>query len=717
VSFVLQLKAEAKATASIIRSIFDVCIFIALYKQVLTLLQRIENIPTVYERLRHITLRLTDELENVAEAGSNFKTKSVRNAMNRLIELIVNATHEISNHYSQSKPSKSCISPNLPSLTFPLVLVVKDFFSPRSDQIDTLIRDLENHKETIRDAFLTEIQGGVARANSALNQVLLHQDEGREKQNRKLLRLLTPPKESMFFGKPECLEGTRRSMLADVRKWSEDATRVSNLFWLYGVAGCGKSTLAASASRIFEERLAGSFFCKRDEVTRRDPVQLIRSVAFHLATKHPAFKRVLCDVLQESDIFVNEDLDSQFERLLRKPLQRCENLVESSPVIFVIDALDECGDSDKLSGLLLEVMDLAPCLLFFITSRDLPGIRWNLTKIEHRVEEHDLFQFDAHDDIRVYINHQLSEEGRLADLRPFATTEMVDILVFKSQGLFIWMYTVVDFLIKVEVGKLETLEGILRSENTIESEAALDSLYRTVLENASGSTKTGKGIVRFIIGFILITSPNALLTMSALHAFLPHYLSVLETEFIAVFKKLLPVLIIGRDGLVRVYHISFLDFSSKKSRCLDFFMDASELHLVMATGCLEIMENGSRNARRQKTVPSGLKFNICKLETSHIPNSQVTDLNERIAKFISPELRYSCVYWMEHLQRASLGTCESHISNSLFRLLCTTRSLFWIEIMSLLGRLHAARAILVQLRSEAKVWYTFFYESTKLTTL
>ncbi|TFK63896.1 WD40 repeat-like protein [Pluteus cervinus] len=70
-----------------------------------------------------------------------------------------------------------------------------------------------------------------------------------------------------------------------------------------------------------------------------------------------------------------------------------------------------------------------------------------------------------------------------------------------------------------------------------------------------------------------------------------------------------------------------------------------------------------------------LKFNICNLETSHIPNTQVQDLDQRISVYISQELQYCSQYWAYHLiQSGSYSVmCESVLS----QLLINLKTIFW----------------------------------------
>jgi hypothetical protein len=74
-----------------------------------------------------------------------------------------------------------------------------------------------------------------------------------------------------------------------------------------------------------------------------------------------------------------------------------------------------------------------------------------------------------------------------------------------------------------------------------------------------------------------------------------------------------------------------------------------------------------------------LKFNICELESSHLANSDVPDLESRIAEHISPTLSYACIYWDDHLEHVSF---EDHLFKKL-QSLFETKFLFWLEVLSI----------------------------------
>lgn len=607
------------------------------------------------------------------------------------------------------------------------MLFVNELASPRREAIVELEEELEQHKMAIAQAFLVEVRSGIADVQYGVDEVKEGVSTARievaavqkdvqtlrsnvdEEKNKKLLDKLLPPADSRFYGKVACLEGTRTNILDAIERWvhadNSDAQAVPpRLFWLHGVAGCGKSTVAVSVCQRLASQLAGSFFCKRDQDERRSGVRLFWAIAFYLAQVNATYREKLLVPLREADTLLDLDLDTQVNRILIQPLTGARDNPTTSAFI-VIDALDECNDSERVTQNLTRVLEIAPWVRFIMTSRDLPEIRDALTRLGNIKEQHDLFQYDAREDIGAYLRSQFLPRAPLAEVRPYVDEEEIAVLVDRSQGLFIWIHTVVRFVGDTRIGKLDVLESILKLERAAESESALDSIYRIVLENAAGSSTTSRNIVRLIIGLILVTSTNNPLPPDALYAFLPSDISALRTEFNTILQLLSPVLIINKNG-IRVYHTSFLDFSSHESRCGEaFYTSQRDLNATMATGCLEIMDSGTRSRKRRlksdKSERSGLKFNICHLESSFLTNAEVTDLEERRNSCITPELLYSSTFWLEHIQRAEITNSTSEYREKTVEmvqdLLCTERALFWLEVLSINDKLTVARSLLTQI--------------------
>jgi polynucleotide 5'-kinase involved in rRNA processing len=54
------------------------------------------------------------------------------------------------------------------------------------------------------------------------------------------------------YGRTVCLPGTGQEVLGFVIEWVTRPTRYSNVLWMYGLAGSGKSTLSTTVANYFQ---------------------------------------------------------------------------------------------------------------------------------------------------------------------------------------------------------------------------------------------------------------------------------------------------------------------------------------------------------------------------------------------------------------------------------------------------------------------------------
>ena len=145
-----------------------------------------------------------------------------------------------------------------------------------------------------------------------------------------------------------CLRGTRKDVLRDIEHWLT-RKRDRRVFWLNGLAGTGKSTIAQTfAETTFADgKLGASFFCSRDFEDRSNLHKIFPTLAFQLACQYPRFRKKLLRVLKERPNVGQESLCSQMEKLIVEPLE-----ATGIPTLIIIDALDECKDGNPTSAIL-----------------------------------------------------------------------------------------------------------------------------------------------------------------------------------------------------------------------------------------------------------------------------------------------------------------------------------------------------------------------------
>ena len=165
-----------------------------------------------------------------------------------------------------------------------------------------------------------------------------------------------------------CLTGSRESVLNEIERWTEDRD-ASPVFWLNGLAGTGKSTIAQTvAERMFAgNRLGASFFCSRGFEDRSNLQLIFPTLAFQLSQEYSAFRTSLVPLLQSNPDVIHQSLQDQVQIFLVEPLRSA-----GVSTVIVIDALDECRDEDPESAMLLVLgksVPQIPGVKFIITSR------------------------------------------------------------------------------------------------------------------------------------------------------------------------------------------------------------------------------------------------------------------------------------------------------------------------------------------------------------
>ena len=400
-----------------------------------------------------------------------------------------------------------------------------------------------------------------------------------------------------------CLRGTRETVLSEIESWTKDFNK-SPVFWLNGLAGTGKSTIAQTvAERVFADGLLGaSFFCSRDFEDRSDLHFIFPTIAFQLAHKYPDFRDYLVSLLQSNPDVVDESLYSQMERLIVEPLQSA-----GLSTVIVIDALDECKDEEPSSAILSVLgrfVKQIPMVKFFITGRPEPRIKTGF-RLPLLIESTDVFVLhDVHpslinDDIRLFLKHELSELAQRRRLDGWPSDKDLDVLCRRASGLFVYAVASVKFLdSKAQLPKrqLEIIADLPEctgheGKTRINSKTTLDSLYTSILELAFGEEDPEVcSRVRSTIGAVV-------LLVNALPPTAIADLIGLDPEEVTLFLTLVQSLLVFDEDSgqpVKPFHKSFPDFITDPSRCTDsrFYISPGHLHLELVTNCLRAMNNG-----------------------------------------------------------------------------------------------------------------------------
>ena len=462
------------------------------------------------------------------------------------------------------------------------------------------------------------------------------------------------------------MKGTRQSLLDQIMTWvtnesEQENVRQSNTYWIHGLPGIGKTTLAHSicASLHDREQLAGAFFCRSNDPNLREPSNILPTLIYKLAIIFPSFRRIVARRLRNDPNLTPESMkDTLFLDCIGS--LRCH---PKHTLVFVLDALDECGDtrstrSPAILNVLTAAATQAPWLKIIITSRHKPDIqRFLKTSIQyHLAIDEPALKIFAQDQFRsLALTRGLSS--------PWPKETLFNSIITRANGLFVFISTLVLALEQCEEPE-EFLKAILQKSPGTSLES-LHGLYSAILE---ARIKQGDiADFRRMIGVLLTTAPYRPLreeTVADLAGLKPNLVKKWVDDLSSLLCR-----DEGVDGEIRVRHSSISNFLVS-DHC-DYQVNLGDANMELGNACL-------------KTMLDQLCFDICKLEDSRLLNEDVKDLPSRIKENISDALQYSSRYWSNHLCFAA-DHDKSCVLGSLEVFFGGLYPLFWIEVLSIMG--------------------------------
>ncbi len=482
---------------------------------------------------------------------------------------------------------------------------------------------------------------------------------------------------SQFSPEKGCLLGTRVAFLDFIVNWVNDPTSERSLY-LFGQAGTGKSSIAHGIARLFDEmhRLTSSFIFIRREQSKPEAYRFFTTLARDLADRYPSFKTALGEVVKgKSSLRVGtHSYYTLFESLILEPLKRAP---VDGPILVVIDALDESGDTTGTTGLhtflVKNLIRLPSNFRVVITSRPEHAIVSALqeapsVKIKYMDDPELAAETDK--DISTFLR------GRLP-LDRFGG--YIEALAVKAEGLFQWAAVASELILDppedFDYSGEKCVEHLLEPRTNRSGRDPLDDIYKTVLGGYFKNQKA-RDLFRSVVG-PLITSIEPLSIRSLItlrHASLDKDHDAAITGLLSRLGSLLTNVNSSDKSLPIIpLHTSFRDFVTNQDKSGDFYVDVRDAHHQLALYCLDLLLNS-------------LKFNICDLETSYLANNEVEDLSTRVDQHIPPALLYACRFWDDHLKHTDFKTDLFEKVEKLVK----EKFLFWLEALSLTGNIGLA---------------------------
>ncbi|KAL5357408.1 hypothetical protein BJX96DRAFT_172493 [Aspergillus floccosus] len=535
----------------------------------------------------------------------------------------------------------------------------------------------------------------------------------------------------------ECLEGTQVPMLQQIQSWMDDPN-APHIFWLHGMAGTGKSTIARTVAAALdqgqtldgnghldsERALGGSFFFRRTNKDREYAGALIHTLAAQLLYKLPGFAHYLQQVFEKKSFaVVNQSLCDQWNDLVLVPLKELGKLRRSRLVIFfVVDALDESQpelqavsgkpndiflgpnikDFVELLGQVGTLKEAQIQVRIFITSRPTEDIGRQFGQL----------QLDNYsDNTLLKIPLPKSDSSRVDDISRFVKSKLAKIrtvhqleqdwpgeatvygIVRMADGLFIFAATACLFLQQGDVHK--RLKMIFQKK--IEGNSPqnhLDQLYQDVLKAEVTThdllqSEKEERVDQFkaIVGSIVVLSSS--LSVRGLSNLISEIVDVQEDTRSAdglqitekcvehMLSSLHSVLAVADDTrLIEMLHLSFPEFLVDRGRCGDmFWIDKTQANRRLFQRCVDIMS-------------VTLERDLCRLYDVGTLIDEVPI--DRLNKYLPEHVQYACCSWVDHLRQSDVVSSDNGKVHDFLK----KSFIFWVEAMSLMRKMPASIQIL-----------------------
>ena len=410
-------------------------------------------------------------------------------------------------------------------------------------------------------------------------------------------------------------EGTREWVFEEFFTWFDDENPKNRAFVISGLAGMGKSVVAAAMCKKSAEHVAACHFFQYNNSKYNNPKFFLQSVAWQVSQVFPAYNKALINMLSGKLAQSLDDMNVEglFSTLFKEPLSDVNG--PGKPILIVLDALDESvkNERDELAHLISNHLHKLPSYIrFVITTRPEKNLIDRLEKLNPL--------YIRGDDPRNLHDLKMVLEERIVETSP-SKAELIDRLAEKSDGLMLYAF----FLSEIY--------------NDDPSTFTVDNLPNGIGEHYEGFFRRLEGQ----LGLLEISDDKFISLLSALavsreplpDAFVQSLLGVENSprKMQKVRKAISSLLVINEDKSISFFHKSLKDWLVDHSDH-DYSVDVQQGHKIL--------------------------FDLCVPKLDELKVSGVTDLAKS-----SAAIRYSVKHWISHMLNGpeDPGKLESLVSN------------------------------------------------------
>jgi len=330
-----------------------------------------------------------------------------------------------------------------------------------------------------------------------------------------------------------------------------------------------------------------SFFFWKTAGERNNANRFVATIAHQVALAIPASRELIAAAVNYNPFIFEQSVDVQLSKLITDPLEQLFSagiIFDISPLVIIIDGLDECQGGVVQSGIIKSLIvafrHSSLRIRILISSR--PEIHlqstFNPTSVQPHLSRLALSdEYSPDEDIHRFLQDsfdKIRREHALAYYIPssWPSTDVLRELTRKSSGQFIFASTTIKYIGGDPQQLPHRRLDVIRSLRSPKGEkdmpyAELNSLYHHVLSNVDNIE-----VLKLVLGILIIVNPEVQDGRLCTPEDIDDFLFWEHGETKACLTQLASVIKCDAGGRISILHASLSDFLLDPSRSHQFYL-------------------------------------------------------------------------------------------------------------------------------------------------
>lgn len=425
------------------------------------------------------------------------------------------------------------------------------------------------------------------------------------------------------------------------------------------------------------------FFCQATDTRLNYATAVLRGLIYMLIDQDPSLISHVRQRYDESgkQLFENPNAWHALSAIFVQMLQHVEE------PCLIIDALDECTTGlSSLLDLIVQVSSTHPHVKWIVSSRNWPQVKEHMGMIpENKRTTLEMNESSVSEAVKMFIHDRVQQLAKRKRYSQQIFDAVYSYLLLNAQGTFLWVALVCERL--ATIPRLRTIEKLTAFP------PGLDALYERMMQHVCEHEEAP--LCKDILGLVSTT-----------------YRPITSDELTALVELPEFVLEDGYESLEEIigYCGSFLTVSDNTI----FFVHQSAKDYLLEKAKVEILPAGMEGKhilileKSLAVMNKKLRRDILSLEKIDGSINPVYEENMALGPLAT--IRYSCIYWIDHLQDCDQeAATQVYLQNgSLVDQFFSRKFIFWLEALSLLKSVSKGLEDMLNLEALTKVSLLLF---------